>query len=107
MDRLALEAELTAKEKATKKTAKKTTKKAAKKVAKKTTRKTKTTKAAAAKSEGRLKLVWRVFSPTSKVIATFAYPAKDEAEAKAAKMTEKSGEEHRVRGVKIPLEEEI
>lgn len=101
LQRKALEAELTAKEKAEDSK----TSAGAKKTKKKATSRAKVSKSTPSSgSSGRQKLVWRVVDPKSKVIATFAYPRKAEAEAKAAEMTAKSGQEHRVRGVKVPLE---
>ncbi len=93
LERLALEAKITAREKAEEKVQKK------KRASKKTTPKK------SAGDAGRMKMVWRVLDPASKVVATFAYPNQDDAKAKAAKLTEKSGKEYRVHGAKVPMDE--
>lgn len=114
IQRLALEAELGAKEKSEKKTA--TSKTASPKAA---TAKTATAKAASPKPKkarpsaaadksanrsGRQKVVWQVCDPRSKIVATFAYPEQKAAEARAAQLSEKHGEEYRVRSAKVPLD---
>ena len=115
VQRMALEAELTAKDQAKKKAAKKsttkksTTKKSTTKKSttkKSTTRKTTTQRATAASGE-RLKLVWKIFDSKSKVVAVFPYPQKDAAAAKAEQLAKKSGKEYRVNGVKVPLDEVV
>jgi len=59
----------------------------------------------AAPKEKRVKLVWKVFDANSKEIATFPYPAKDEAEARATELSEKTGKAHRVDSVRVPMED--
>ncbi|MGE3164491.1 MAG: hypothetical protein AB7O52_06280 [Planctomycetota bacterium] len=107
MQRLALEAELTAKEKAAQKKgdgeAEASVVGKGGKAATKSKSKSSSKSASPASASGRQKLVWRVLDSKSKVMATFPYPRKAEADAKAAELTAKSGQEHRVRSVKVPL----
>jgi hypothetical protein len=51
-----------------------------------------------------MKIVWRVLSPTGHPVATFPYPARAEAEAKAAHLTQKSGGTHFVEPTKVPMD---
>ena len=95
VQRSAVEAELTAKEKSEKKTTKGKVKKKAK------------AKGAKSTSNGRIKLVWKIFDERLREVGVFPYPQKAEAEEKAARLAKKSGKEYRVRGVKIPLDEVI
>mgnify|MGYP000868178192 FL=1 len=53
----------------------------------------------------RMKLVWKVVDANSKEIASFPYPAKDEAEARASALSEKTGKTHRVDSVRVPMED--
>lgn len=99
MQRMALEAQLTAAEKAAKKAEQAALGGAPKKS---TTRK----KAATAARPG-LKLIWKVVDPESREVATFPFPQKDAAEAKAAELHAEKGREHRVVGVKVPLDEVV
>lgn len=94
VQRMALEAELSAKEKATTKKKKKTAKK-----------KTSSTRKAAASSGERLKIVWKVFDDKSKEIAVYPFPEKAKAEERAEKLTKRSKREHRVRDVRVPMED--
>jgi len=52
-----------------------------------------------------MKLVWKVVDANSKEIASFPYPAKDEAEARASALSEKTGKTHRVDSVRVPMED--
>ncbi len=51
----------------------------------------------------RVKLIWRVVDANSKEIASFPYPAKDEADARASALSEKTGKTHRVDSVRVPM----
>jgi hypothetical protein len=51
----------------------------------------------------RMKFVWSVVDENSKEIASFAYPAKGEAEARAAELSEKTGKAHTVNCVRVPM----
>jgi len=57
----------------------------------------------AAPKEKRMKLIWTVVDANSKEIASFPYPAKGEAEARASELSEKTGKTHRVDSVKVPM----
>ena len=83
--RLAQEAALAAKEKKAKKAKKKPAR------AKKTAPKQ------------RMKFVWKVFNNNAKEVACFPYPEKAHAEAKAAELTQKTGKEHFVNSIKVPM----
>ena len=104
LQRMALEAELTAKEKAEEKGKKKKVKKKTGKTAKKSTT-TRARKTVA--SSPRMKMAWKVFNAQGKEVAAFPYPKKDEADAKAVALTARSKKEHRVRPVKVPIDEAI
>ncbi len=97
VQRMALEAELTAEEK---------TKKKKKKKVKSTKKKTTARKLPKASSAG-MKMVWKVIDPNYKTIATFPYPKKDDAEAKCEALTKRTGKDYRVRGVKVPLDQVV
>ena len=56
-----------------------------------------------APKQKRMKFVWSVVDQNSKEIATFAYPAKGEAEARAAELSEKTGKAHTVNCVRVPM----
>ena len=101
-ERIRLRAKEKAEEKDLKKTTTKKTATKKKTAKKKAAAKKKSTKAS---KSGRMKMVWRVLDPKSKVVATFAYPKQDDAKAKAAKLSERSGEEYRVQGAKVPMED--
>ena len=51
-----------------------------------------------------MKFVWSVVGENSKEIASFPYPAKSEAEARAAELSEKTGKAHTVNCVRVPME---
>jgi hypothetical protein len=53
----------------------------------------------------RMKFVWSVVDANSKEIASYPYPAKDEAEARAAELSEKTGKTHTVNCVRVPMED--
>lgn len=53
----------------------------------------------------RMKLVWKVVDANSKEVASFPYPAKDEAQARAAELSEKTGKAYRVDSVRVPMED--
>jgi hypothetical protein len=57
----------------------------------------------AAPKPKRMKLIWTVVDANSKEIASFPYPAKAEAEARAAELSEKTGKTHKVNSVKVPM----
>ena len=54
----------------------------------------------------RMKLVWKVVDANSKEIASFPYPAKNEAEARASALSEKTRKAHRVDSVRVPMEDD-
>ncbi len=56
-----------------------------------------------APKQKRMKFVWSVVDENSKEIAVFAYPAKDEAEARAAELSKKTGKTHTVNCVRVPM----
>ncbi len=51
----------------------------------------------------RMKFIWSVVDANSKEIASFPYPAKGEAEARAAELSEKTGKAHTVNCVRVPM----
>ena len=53
--------------------------------------------------EKRVKFVWKVFDANSKEIASFPYPGKSEAEARAAELSGKTGKAHTVNCVRVPM----
>ncbi len=53
----------------------------------------------------RMKFVWSVVDANSKEIASFPYPAKGEAEARAAELSEKTGKAHTVNCVRVPMQD--
>src|SRR5512146_902083 len=53
----------------------------------------------------RMKFVWSVVDANSKEIASYPYPAKGEAEAQAAELSEKTGKAHTVNCVRVPMED--
>lgn len=58
-----------------------------------------------APKQKRMKFVWKVVDANSKEIASFPYPAKDEAEARASELSEKTGKAHTVNAVRVPMED--
>jgi hypothetical protein len=59
----------------------------------------------AAPKEKRMKFVWKVVDANAKEIASFPYPAKDEAQARASALSEKTGKTHMVDSVRVPMED--
>jgi len=53
----------------------------------------------------RMKFVWKVVDEKSKEIASFPYPAKGEAEARASELSAKTGKAHTVNCVRVPMED--
>ena len=51
----------------------------------------------------RVKTVWKVFNNNIKEVGCFPYPEKAKADALAARLTEKTGKEHFVNGIKVPM----
>ena len=51
----------------------------------------------------RMKFVWKVFNNNVREVACFPYPEKAQAEAKAAELTKKTGKEHFVNSIKVPM----
>ncbi len=49
----------------------------------------------------RMKFIWSVVDANSKEIASFPYPGKGEAEARAAELSEKTGKAHTVNCVRV------
>lgn len=120
IQRMALEAEATKKEKAEKAKPKKKAKKAAprKKAATKkvpakkaATKKVKTKKAATRKAasrkkagaKGRVKIVWAVCVPAGKALKIFPYREKAGAQAEADRLTAKKGTLHVLRSERQPM----
>ncbi len=68
-------------------------------------RKASRSKKAAAKPQ-RMKFVWSVVDANSKEVASFPYPAKDAAEARAAELSEKTGKPHTVNCVRVPMKDD-
>ena len=95
IQRQAMEAEAEEKAKAEKKAEKKTPKARAPRAEKKTEKEKST----------RLKVVWVIFDDRFKEVRTFPYAEKAAAEAKAAQLTEKSGKEHVVNPIKVPVDD--
>jgi hypothetical protein len=56
-----------------------------------------------APKQKRMKFVWKVVDENSKEIASFPYPAKEEAEARAAELSEKTHKTHTVNCVRVPM----
>ncbi len=57
----------------------------------------------AAPKQKRMKFVWSVVNENSREIASFPYPAKGEAEARASELSEKTGKAHTVNCVRVPM----
>ena len=53
----------------------------------------------------RMKFIWSVVDANSKEIASFPYPAKGGAEARASELSEKTGKAHTVKCVRVPMED--
>ncbi|MCX5646347.1 MAG: hypothetical protein NTZ17_16950 [Phycisphaerae bacterium] len=51
----------------------------------------------------RMKFIWRGVDENSKEIASFPYPGKGEAEARASELSEKTGKAHTVNLVRVPM----
>ena len=56
-----------------------------------------------APAQKRMKFIWTVVDENSKEIASFPYPGKSEAEARAAELSEKTGKAHTVNCVRVPM----
>ena len=69
---------------------------------KKPAKKAGTSKKAAAPPQ-RMKIVWKVFNNNIKEVACFPYPEKDQADARAAQLSKKTGKEHFVNAIKVPM----
>ena len=54
----------------------------------------------------RMKFIWTVVDEKSKEMGSFPYPAKDEAEARASELSEKTGKAHTVNRVRVPMEDD-
>lgn len=77
--------------------------KAAKKAAKEAKPKAKRPSRAKAK-EVRMKVIWAVCNSLGKVVETFPYPDKDDAEAAAQRLAGATGSTHEVRATKVPMD---
>ena len=53
----------------------------------------------------RMKFIWKVVDENSKEMASFPYPGKGEAEARASELSEKTGKAHTVNCVRVPMED--
>ncbi len=51
----------------------------------------------------RMKFIWQVVDANSKEMASFPYPGKCEAEARASELSEKTGKAHTVNLVRVPM----
>ena len=71
------------------------------KVAKKTAKRKRPTKKVS--PPRRMKTVWKVFNDNIKEVACFPYPQRSQADAKAAQLTKKTGKQHFVNGIKVPM----
>jgi len=56
-----------------------------------------------APKQKRMKFIWQVVDANSKEVASFPYPGKGEAEARAAALSEKTGKAHTVNLVRVPM----
>jgi len=56
-----------------------------------------------APKQKRMKFIWTVVDEKSKELASFPYPAKDEAQARAAELSEKTGKAHTANLVRVPM----
>ena len=59
-----------------------------------------------APKQKRMKFIWTVVDANSKEMASFPYPAKGEAEARASELSEKTGKAHTVNCVRVPMEDD-
>jgi len=59
-----------------------------------------------APKQKRMKFIWRVVDENSKEMASFPYPGKCEAEARASELSEKTGKAHTVNLVRVPMEDD-
>ena len=59
-----------------------------------------------ASKQKRMKFIWRVVDENSKEIASFPYPGKCEAEARASELSEKTGKAHTVNLVRVPMKDD-
>ncbi|MBI1852005.1 MAG: hypothetical protein HYR85_16830 [Planctomycetes bacterium] len=103
IERLAAEAQASAKEKKEKgskkadKPEKGATPAAAEKTGEPRTRKS-------ARTPRAMKIVWKVFNATGKEVGVFPYPNRAEADAHAATLAAKNGVHHFVEAAKVPME---
>ncbi|MCA8960536.1 MAG: hypothetical protein KDC38_08485 [Planctomycetes bacterium] len=95
IERLALEAELRAKEKA-EEAAERTARPGGDRAS------TKRTSAKTPAAGGRMKIVWSVLDPGYRVVESFPFPRKSDAEKRARELSESTGKEHFVREQKVP-----
>jgi hypothetical protein len=51
----------------------------------------------------RMKFIWRVVDGNAKEMASFPYPGKGEAEARASELSAKTGKAHTVNCVRVPM----
>jgi hypothetical protein len=100
IERLAAEAQATAREKKEKGTSKKAAPPAAD-VEEKTAEPRARKSSRPAKA---MKIVWKVFNATGKEVAVFPYPNRAEADAHAAQLASKNGVHHFVEPAKVPME---
>jgi hypothetical protein len=56
-----------------------------------------------APKQKRMKFIWSVVDANSKEMASFPYPGKGEAEARASALSEKTGKAHTVNLVRVPM----
>jgi len=59
-----------------------------------------------APKQKRMKFIWSVVDEKSKEMASFPYPGKGEAEARASELSEKTGKAHTVNLVRVPMEDD-
>ncbi len=59
-----------------------------------------------APKQKRMKFIWSVVNENSKEMASFPYPGKCEAEARASELSEKTGKAHTVNCVRVPMEDD-
>jgi hypothetical protein len=59
-----------------------------------------------APKQKRMKFIWRVVDENSKEMASFPYPGKCEAEARASELSQKTGKAHTVNCVRVPMEDD-
>ena len=56
-----------------------------------------------APKQKRMKFIWRVVDGNAKEMASFPYPGKGEAEARASELSAKTGKAHTVNCVRVPM----